>query len=250
MNNQRFLECLAADASRLRSVAARDLEAPVPSCPGWSTADLVQHTGMVYMHKVEGMRKKLTGEAPWPPEGIRDEEPLALFDRAYVELTAEFAARDPSDEASTWYDPDPTVGFWIRRMAQETVIHRLDAELAQGEPPAGIPDDLAVDGIDEVLVVFLAYIVTKWRKEFGEMLKDCDGSAVRVEAAGRAWIVKLAADGVFVSEDDSPSVAGVSGDPAAVLKWLWGRTGDDTVAIQGDRSTVSKLRQLLVEATQ
>ena len=42
-------------------------------------------------------------------------------------------------------------------MAQETVIHRVDAELAAGEPIAPIPDDLAVDGIDEVLERFLAY---------------------------------------------------------------------------------------------
>ena len=47
--------------------------------------------------------------------------------------------------------------FWIRRMAQETVIHRVDAELALGEPFAPIPDDLALDGIDEVLERFLAF---------------------------------------------------------------------------------------------
>jgi hypothetical protein len=33
------------------------------------------------------------------------------------------ASRDP---AGSWYTPDQTVGFWIRRMAQETVIHRID----------------------------------------------------------------------------------------------------------------------------
>ena len=42
------------------------------------------------------------------------------------------------------------MGFWFRRMAHETVIHRVDAELAAGLPTAHVPDDLAIDGIDEV----------------------------------------------------------------------------------------------------
>ena len=42
-------------------------------------------------------------------------------------------------------------------MAQETVIHRIDAELGADVPIAPIPDDLAIDGIDELLKVFVAY---------------------------------------------------------------------------------------------
>ena len=62
--------------------------------------------------------------------GAADEAKLPLLGRAYGELIAEFGARQPTDPTPTWYDPDQTVAFWIRRMAQETVIHRMDAELA------------------------------------------------------------------------------------------------------------------------
>src|SRR5258708_3724435 len=72
---------------------------------------------------------------------MNDEPPLELLDRAYAALSAEFAARRPEDHTFTWYDPDQTVGFWIRDMAQETVIHRVDAELAAGRPIAAIPGD-------------------------------------------------------------------------------------------------------------
>src|SRR5258705_13012736 len=51
---------------------------------------------------------------------MNDEPPLELLDRAYAALSAEFAARRPEDHTFTWYDPDQTVGFWIRDMAQET----------------------------------------------------------------------------------------------------------------------------------
>jgi len=57
MDNSRFLECLSADYGDLRDAAtAVELTAPVPSCPGWTVADLVFHVAEVYLHKVTVMR--------------------------------------------------------------------------------------------------------------------------------------------------------------------------------------------------
>src|SRR5258708_19732096 len=101
---------------------------------------------------------------------MNDEPPLELLDWAYAALTAEFAARRPEDHTFTWYDPDQTVGFWIRDMAQETVIHRVDAELAAAEPLAAIPGDLAADGIDELLVAFVQYDIALLPDKFADLL--------------------------------------------------------------------------------
>ena len=87
-------------------------------------ADLLRHVGEVYLDKVECMRLGRDPES-WPPPGLQDEPPLQLLDRSYADLTGEFAARRPQDHAFTWYGPDQSVAFWIRRMAQETVIHRV-----------------------------------------------------------------------------------------------------------------------------
>jgi Mycothiol maleylpyruvate isomerase N-terminal domain len=86
--------------------------------------------------------------AAWPPKELADEQPLALLDRVYAGLLKEFATRKPDDPAGSWYTPDRTAGFTIRRMAQETVIHRVDAELRTGQPVAPVPPDFAVDGLD------------------------------------------------------------------------------------------------------
>ena len=249
MQFERYLECLATDAARLRDVAARDLTKQVPSCPEWNVADLVRHTASVYLHKVEGMRR---GGEPdeWPPTGVNEEEPLTLFDRAYVDLMAEFDKRDPADETGTWYDADQTVGFWIRRMAQETVIHRVDAELALREPIAEIPDDLAVDGVDEVLVRFLAYIFTKWAGELTEQLKDADGRGVLVRADGSSWLVRATNTGVTAEAGGGESGATVLGKPHNVLLWLWRRADDDAITVEGDAGLVAQLRELLGPATQ
>jgi uncharacterized protein (TIGR03083 family) len=230
-------------------VAARDLTKRVPSCPDWNVAELVRHTAVVYLHKAECMRSNAFPD-PWPPAEIANEDPIALFDRAYADLHSEFAKHDPSEQSITWYDDEQTVGFWIRRMAQETVIHRVDAELAQDESFAEIPDDLAVDGIDEILVRFLAFQFTKWAHELQDELKDADDRRVGVRTDGSSWVVRASREGVSVEAGSDEAAATVSGDPAGVLLWLWRRTDDGAVNKQGDPALIAQLHKLLGDATQ
>lgn len=253
MDNPRFLDCLAADYARLRDVAEGNLAAAVPTCPGWTVADLTEHVGMVYLHKVAAMREGGEREPDWPPQTLPEEEPLALLDRGYAELRAEFAARKPGDPGGTWYGPDNTVGFWIRRMAQETVIHRIDAEIAAGQPVAAVPDDLAVDGIDELLKVFVAYGVAEWGDYFTDILAGSPGWVYAVRADGAAWQVR-AGPARFTVQDGGgqPADVTVSGGPAAVLRWAWNREGGEPggVSVQGPAEAVEELRRCIVVATQ
>jgi uncharacterized protein (TIGR03083 family) len=254
MEYSRFLDCLADDFARLRAVAPLDLAAAVPTCPGWTVADLTRHVGQVYLHKTVAMRE---GAEPdeWPPKGLADEEPLALLDRAYAELRGEFATRQPQDPAGSWYTPDQTVGFWIRRMAQETVIHRIDAELGTGQPVAPIPADLAVDGIDELLTVVVAYSVATWGKYFTDILAGSPGRTYTVRTDGAAWRARTG-PGLFAVEDgagkDATDVT-VSGPPADVLRWVWNREGagePSGVTVEGAAEAVAELRRCIVTATQ
>jgi uncharacterized protein (TIGR03083 family) len=253
MEHSRFLDCLAADYARLRTVAPTDLSAAVPTCPGWTVGDLTRHVGQVYLHKTLAMRQ---GAEPdqWPPKGLADEEPLALLDRTYAGLLEEFAARKPEDPAGTWYTPDQTVGFWIRRMAQETVIHRIDAELATGQPVAPVPADLAIDGIDELLKVFVAYSVVAWSDYFTDVLAGWPGRTYALRTDDAAWRVRTG-PGLFAVEDGAGEAADVtvSGPPAALLRWAWNRegTGEPSgVTVEGAPEAVEELRRCIVTATQ
>ncbi|WP_213454157.1 maleylpyruvate isomerase family mycothiol-dependent enzyme [Rhizomonospora bruguierae] len=251
MDDSRLIECLTADAARLRAVAAADLAPTVPSCPEWSVADLVEHVAMVYAHKVECMRR---GEfpSPWPPADHPPAGgPLALFDRGLAGLLAEFAARAPESPAATWYPPEQTVRFWMRRMAQETVIHRVDAELAAGAESAPIPVDLATDGIDEVLRLFLSYGSREYPEDFGDRLAECAGQSVLVSVGGARWLAVLDPSGVRIEPGGAVQpTAQVSGEPEAVLRWLWRRAGDERVRFDGNRAALARLRELLRAATQ
>jgi uncharacterized protein (TIGR03083 family) len=249
MESSRLLTCLATDYARLRDVAGNDLTASVPSCPGWTVTELVRHVGEVYLHKVECIRL-LRFPDPWPPD-FSAEEPIALLDRAYAALTADFTGHLPTDPAATWFQPDQTVGFWIRRMAQETVIHRIDAELALREPSAPIPVDLAVDGVDEVLRMFLAYMSRRWPDGFGTALKEASGRSVRLVTDAESWLVTSKPEGIDVNDVASPAVAAatVRGTAETLLRWLWARGGDDAMSVEGDADAVVELRGLLAAAT-
>ncbi|GAB7037621.1 MULTISPECIES: maleylpyruvate isomerase N-terminal domain-containing protein [Catenuloplanes] len=275
MRIERFRECLGADAARLRVAITAAPTAPVPTCPGWTVTDLADHVTQVYRHKTEVIR---TGAFPAelsrsPGAGVLDR-----FDAEFAALAAELTARDADETVPTWYPPDQTVGFWARRMAHETVIHRVDGELAAGLPRAPIPADLAVDGVDEVLVRFLEHGSRHWPDDFGDALAGLDGRTVRVATtAGGSWRVHLAPDGVTVATDPADITATgaggagitatggagitatdaggadadatVSGDPVDVLLWLWRRGGADGLRTTGDPALIAVLHDLMSKPT-
>jgi uncharacterized protein (TIGR03083 family) len=255
MEYSRYLDCLATDYARLRDVAAMDLAASVPTCPGWTVADLTRHVGEVYLHKTVIMREGAEPD-PWPPKELAGEEPIALLDRAYAGLRSELVSRKPEDATQSWYGPDQTVGFWYRRMAQETVVHRIDAELGTEQPIAPVPEDLAIDGIDELLKVFVAYSVAEWGDYFTEVLARSPGRTYAIRTDGASWRVRTG-PGRFAVEDgggDESADVTVSGPPTAVLRWVWNRDGAGGEAaaatVDGPPDAVDELRRCVVIATQ
>lgn len=187
---------------------------------------------------------------PWPPD-VSGREPLELLAEAHAALVAELRARGPEAPSPTWYAPDQTVGFWYRRMAQETAVHRCDVESAHG-PMTPVDPELAADGVDEVLVCMLAGGV-------GEVPDDEVGGrsldlAVRGPHAA-TWRVRCGRDEVtVVRHDTDPGIADVAdavvtGDPEDVLLWCWGRGPLDRLEVEGDPVVVAALRRRLALAT-
>lgn len=242
MEYEAFVENVRRDGSKLAGAADGRLDAPVPTCPGWSARDLVAHVAQVYEHKIACTR---LGRAPdpWPPDWPQAGEPVAWFRDAHARLLEMFAQSGPATPSATWWPPDQTVGFWARRMAHETAVHRVDAELAAGQPTA-IDADLATDGVDEVLRLMLE---GDWSEDPEDALT---GQRVAIETGGRRWQVMLDRGAVSVSEGDGAADALVTGDPSDVLLWLWGRAPDDEVSKAGDTELHRLLRERLVMATQ
>jgi hypothetical protein len=177
--------------------------------------------------------------------------PAEDLDSAYAELAGQLDSHQPGDQAATWHGPDQTVGFWVRRMAQETVIHRVDAERSAGRDLAVIAEDLALDGIDEILVLFFEYGSRLWRDECGDLLDSPDERPIGIAAGDVHWSFSATPKGVEVSEGAAEgSPAAVAGPPVPLLLWLWNRVDDDAVTLSGDEALLGQFHALRTALTQ
>jgi uncharacterized protein (TIGR03083 family) len=240
-----YLVRLRDDAARITDLATGDLDSAVPPCPGWTARDVIVHTGSVYSHKVACMRlpQGPQQESDWNHGPGDGQDTAEWFQERFDELAAEFQARGPEAPSYTWYDPDQTVGFWFRRMAQETAVHRVDVESAF-DAVTPVSDDLAVDGIDEVLDWFLVY-------QADDIGPDGPGrGTVAVRTGDHIWRVTLNPDDVELSREPGPADAVVAGEPSELLLWLWGRRPDGAVTREGDPDLLAGFRERLRVVTQ
>ena len=126
------------------------------------------------------------------------------------------------------------------------------AEQAAGLPVTVVPDDLAVDGVDEVLKRFLGYDVPGLgRLEGGHLAGDGGDDTVTVMAGRAAWTVRPSPREVVVEDGaaESPRVM-IQAAPDPMLRWLWGRAGDEAVRLTGEQAWAGYLRRMLAATTQ
>lgn len=248
MQFSRMTSCLAADAARMAQAADGRMDAVVPTCPEWTAKDLLEHVAHVYLHKVECMRHGRP--ASWPPPRDPEVPTLTLLRQSLGDLLAEFTPREPTETVYTWYDPDQSVGFWIRRMAHETVIHRVDAELAAGVAVGPIDEELAVDGIDELLRIFVGWSSHKWADGVREGVAKLLPRPVAVTTGEHTWVLRPDDGSIDVETEITDDVAvTVSGEPAPLLLWLWRRGDAEAITIDGDEAAADGLHELIGEFT-
>ena len=240
-----------------------DLGRAVPACPGWTVRDVLGHLGTCHRVVAQWIGQGRRPRAAVPEPGA---DVWAWFCAGWRELFEVLAAAGPETPAATWSPWEATVGFWRRRMVHETAIHTRDVLEALhggdgGPGPDGgdgrggtgpgegygrvyawaVRDEVALDGIDEVLRLWLG-------TRLGDRC-DGDGALVRVAAGGRVWTVGLHPGIVEVHDLPTAPDAVVSGAPAEVYAWLWGRAGDAAVTVEGDAAAVATLRRALAVAT-
>jgi uncharacterized protein (TIGR03083 family) len=226
------------DEGRALAVAAqRDMKARVPSCPDWTVFDLVEHTGYVHRHITERLRQADTGNDERPPveEAPSDDEGLLNWYRVGLDALEELLTTTPPEAPRwTWWPPDKTAGFWRRRMAQETAVHRWDAENATGSARP-IDPELAADGVAEFLDIHVPAEETPYQGAAGTVHLH------RTDGAGE-WIVSLTPGQMpEVSQGHEKGDAAVRGAASDLLLFAWRRNRPEDVEILGDRDLVQAL---------
>ena len=234
-----YVRSIRSDGLALAEAGDGRLQRSVPSCPGWSVADLVWHVGAV--HRFWG---EIAGRELLDPNEVErvdrpdDTDLLAWYSAQLARLLGALDAADPETLVWSWASEDPVPTAWIhRRMAQETAVHRWDAQNASGER-SPIEADVAVDGIEEFLFQFVGFEPAS--------LAD-GGETVRFEAAdtGDAWVARVAGGELDVRRAERagsliPVEAVAKGPASDILLLLWRRLRLDAVTVHGEPAAMAR----------
>lgn len=243
----RLLEVLGVEGELLaESAHAAAADAPVPMCPGTTLGQTVRHVGSVYRLVISWLAQSARPDE-WRRDPLPGQSDLEYQLESLQVLLAQLAAHTPDEYASSWWPEDRTYGFWRRRMAHETVIHRADVQEAAGAVLTEIPEDIAVDGVDEALVLWFGQRLSTLG------LSGTKAGTVAVRTGGRSWIARAGPGETTAwrcSEREAAEAdAAVSGDPMTVYLWLWGRTQLTAVKFGGEYDLAGQLWALLRLAT-
>jgi uncharacterized protein (TIGR03083 family) len=247
VNYARFVDQLTEQAAALRAaVAVAGPSAPVPTCPKWTVQGLVRHLAKVQQWAVRALVTDPDGEPPHPDEPPAEWDALLSWWETQVgTLVDTLRGLEPDSPAWVFDGISPhTAGFWARRQAHETAIHRLDGEhaVAGSDLPDAVPSlvydpEFAADGIDEALAVGLP------RQARREPVPVRGSVLIHAADAGRAWLVGLAPGEPL---DVGPAEPGIDADASlvgtadAVYRAVWGRPSH---AVRGgDLALITALR--------
>ncbi|HEU0132912.1 MAG TPA: maleylpyruvate isomerase family mycothiol-dependent enzyme [Mycobacteriales bacterium] len=236
MDRERHLAALRHEAAALAAAArAAAPDTPVPSCPAWDVMRLVRHTTHAYRWVTRIVSTHADAEVDETEVDLPDGSPEA-YEQALAELVETLTNEAPDTRCWNWSGEDLTVAFWCRRMAQETAVHRWDAQLAAGDARPVEPE-LAADGVDEMLGVFLPVYLAQ------TPVDGLSGTAALVATdTGDTWHATFHPDRAEVVRNGATDAgATLRGSASDLLLALWGR--GVAVETSGDPRLVTMLTE-------
>jgi uncharacterized protein (TIGR03083 family) len=228
-----LLEAEIPNVDRAFRGAAPD--AVVPSCPDWTVAELARHLGGVHRwadHLVSTTAQE-RDRAPKDPtrpgaDGSADDW-ADWLSAGLVHLVATLRAADAATTMWTWGD-GTDVAWWTRRQLHETVVHRIDAELAAGTEWTVDPA-VAVDAVDEHLGNILA------SGSFSEGVANLKGEgSLHLHATDTEgeWMIELTPTGFEISHEHGKGTVAARGPAGALLAAVTNRGGIEPLEVFGD----------------
>jgi uncharacterized protein (TIGR03083 family) len=232
MTPEENIAAVRREGAALAEAARGQLDVNVPSCPEWSMSDLVWHVGGIHRHRIWLITEKPPGPRGFEIDRPSDDEIVDWFAEGVDALAKVLESHDPTEPCWTWFKPDQSVGFWQRRMAQETAVHRWDGEDAAGRAQP-IEPVLAADGIDEFFDTLLP-VQDKPPTGNGETI------LVHSTDAPSEWFLTVTPDGTDAVHGHQKADAAIRGGASDVLLALWRRLPLDRVEISGDNAVAER----------
>jgi uncharacterized protein (TIGR03083 family) len=216
---------------------APDITADVPTCPGWTIAELAGHTGSYHRWVTALIETQATARIPVPdttsPWESADGWSQWLASGAEPLLTA-LRAAGPLTPVWTW-GPGRTSGWWARRVLHETTVHRADLELALGADDPDIDPLVAADGIDEFL-----FNLPSARRPYPHLAALPTGKSLHLHATDTdgEWLIRFTDSGIAWERGHQKATAAIRGPVTSLLLFTHGRrpAADPRLAVFGDES--------------
>jgi uncharacterized protein (TIGR03083 family) len=241
METRHYLDQLAQNSERLADAAASaGTDADVSSCPGWTVKDLLDHcvTGDDWARTIVEQGKAGSTERVLPTDAdpsLRGDELVGAFRAGARDLVAALGSVAPDTPVWTFSSTNRTASFWQRRRSQETSIHRYDAETAAGTPTP-LDAALAVDGIDELLTVFVPRLAGNF-----DAVGDATVHLHCTDVDGE-WLIARRDGELTVTAEHAKGDVAARGAASDLLLFLWGRVPADALEVFGDADLLDRFR--------
>ncbi|MGH3861608.1 maleylpyruvate isomerase family mycothiol-dependent enzyme [Actinokineospora sp.] len=249
LDYDRYLDIIEHEGGLLATSAeAADHDRPIPGCPGLDIGETVRHVGSVYRTVVSWIR---AGDRPtaWQRQPLGDQTVEDYLRDGLRAILGELATHHPDEPCPTWDPAQHHYGFWRRRMAHESTVHRIDVQTAAGGTIDLVEPEVALDGIDEVLRLWFTHRLSVLG------VSGTRRGTVAINAGDRFWLATLGpvstkATRATAAEAETAD-ASVSGDALELYLWLWGRRAvfDRALTLEGDLDISSQMWALLRLAT-
>ena len=240
LRDDRYLDALIVQSALFaEALRGAELKQAVPTCPGWTLYQLAEHVGRAHRWATMIVTRRATTapdsrelDVAAAPEDL-DEVGGWLRDGAGALVDA-IRAAGPQTRVWTWSD-DQRAGFWARRMAHETAVHRADAELALGRE-FDLEPELAADAISEWLSALSSPQAVEFRPEFAELRGE--GQILHLHSTdpglGEAgeWIVRRTPSGPVWEHGHTKGAVAVRGAVVDLLLVLLRRVSPEQAPIE------------------
>jgi uncharacterized protein (TIGR03083 family) len=239
LDHEWFCERSEKEISAFAAVVAEapDVAADVPSCPGWTVAELARHTGSIHRWVTAIIETEATARMPFPdvdsPWDSADGW-AQWVDSGAVPLLTALRSAGPLSPVWSW-GPGRTSGWWARRMLHETTMHRVDAELTAGADEPAIDPVVAADGIDEFL-----FNLPSARRPYPHLAALPTSASLHLHATDTRgeWVIRFTDSGIVWERGHQKATTAVRGPLTSLLLFTCGRrpATDPRLTVSGDTS--------------
>lgn len=231
-----YLSSVLADADRIAAAwEVGPASSLVGACPGWSLLDLITHLGAVHrwaMDAITTVAKPMGGIDATPGK----DDPGAWLRAGAADLVDALDAVDPAAPAWHVFPGARRQWFWSRRMAVETMLHRVDSELAVGSTST-LRADLAIVGLHEVFTSGYPRTAARESLPFPSSTLHIHCTDDDRHLGWGEWLLRTdPTDGYVVTTEHAKGDAAIRADAGSLLLALMHRSDRSALDIVGDRA--------------